>query len=153
MSDNTVSQTHCRLQLTRELAASPDTLFDYFTNPEHLSNWFAPTDDMRTEVRKLDLEIGGSYEIAMINRETAQAHVVVGEYLEIDRPNKLVYSWQWQTESDNEISQVTVTFKPNGDKTLLEITHEQFATQESRDKHGQGWNGCLNRLETAVGPR
>jgi hypothetical protein len=27
------------------------------------------------------------------------------------------------------------------------ITHEQFTSTEDRDKHNEGWNGCLNRLQ------
>ena len=45
---------------------------------------------------------------------------------------------------------VTVLFKPDGDGTLLTLTHEQFADEELRDRHQHGWNGALDKLEKLV---
>lgn len=45
---------------------------------------------------------------------------------------------------------VTVLFIPDGDGTLLTVTHEQFANEEARDGHRQGWDGALDKLEKFV---
>lgn len=47
---------------------------------------------------------------------------------------------------------VTVTLRAQGQGTETTLTHEKFDTAESRDKHEQGWNGCLARLEKALVP-
>jgi len=39
---------------------------------------------------------------------------------------------------------------PEGEATKVTITHEQFANTEDRDKHNEGWNGCLNRLQRTL---
>jgi hypothetical protein len=45
---------------------------------------------------------------------------------------------------------VTVLFMPDGDGTLLTVMHEQFASDEARDGHRQGWDAALDKLEKFV---
>ncbi len=42
---------------------------------------------------------------------------------------------------------MTVLLKPDGDGTLLTLTHEQFAAADARDRHQGGWNGAFDKLE------
>jgi uncharacterized protein YndB with AHSA1/START domain len=44
-------------------------------------------------------------------------------------------------------SLVTVEFKPDGDGTMLTLTHIQFFDEAARDRHQHGWNGALDKLE------
>ena len=61
-------------------------------------------------------------------------------------PDKLVYTWSWEDGSVTG-TLVTVEFRDLGSATELVLTHERFPTTEWRDKHGEGWTGCLGRLE------
>ena len=45
---------------------------------------------------------------------------------------------------------MTLVLKPDGDGTLLTLTHEQFVDEDSRNGHEQGWNGSLDKLEKFV---
>jgi uncharacterized protein YndB with AHSA1/START domain len=45
-------------------------------------------------------------------------------------------------------SLVTVEFKPDGDGTLLTLTHSQFLDEPARDRHQHGWSAALDKLET-----
>jgi uncharacterized protein YndB with AHSA1/START domain len=45
---------------------------------------------------------------------------------------------------------VTVAFEAKGNETELTLTHERFASAEQRDRHSEGWTGCLARLEEAL---
>ena len=65
-------------------------------------------------------------------------------------PNeKLVFSWKW---ADSElITRVTLDFRAVSEtETELTLTHEGFPETEIRDRHDQGWDGCLSRLADAV---
>jgi len=73
-------------------------------------------------------------------------HTVFGEYREVSEPKKLVYTWSWEDGSMSG-SLVTVEFGDLGSATELLLTHECFPSTEWRDKHGQGWSGCLGRLQ------
>src|ERR1700692_1322086 len=62
---------------------------------------------------------------------------------------QLVYTWRWEGGPTAD-TLVTVDFAPDGDATKVTITHEQFTNTEDRDKHNEGWNGCLNRLQRTL---
>jgi hypothetical protein len=42
---------------------------------------------------------------------------------------------------------VTVDIKPDGDGSLLTLTHERFFDEEARDRHQSGWTGALDKME------
>jgi len=62
-------------------------------------------------------------------------------------PNqRLVFSWAWHSTPERE-SQVAVMLKPEGEGTLLTLTHEQLFDQAARDGHERGWLTGLDKLE------
>ena len=145
-----INQQQLSLTLTREFSVDPETLFSYLTEPSHLVHWFAPTDDLTTEVHDLDLSVGGTYRVSMLDPANEQSFTVSGKYIEIDRPKRLVFSWHWESKDSDEVSRVTFEIHPTTSGSRLELCHDQFDGQESADKHNQGWNGCLDRLEKAI---
>jgi uncharacterized protein YndB with AHSA1/START domain len=61
-------------------------------------------------------------------------------------PNeKIVFSWAWQSTPER-VSQVTLTFKPDGAETILTLTHEMFADEAARNNHMGGWTFSLDRF-------
>ena len=72
--------------------------------------------------------------------------LVRGVYREVVPNRRLVHTWCWEG-SDAE-SLVTVDLAPeSAGTTRLTLTHSRFAQAEARDKHAQGWTGCLAKLE------
>ena len=80
------------------------------------------------------------------HRADGEEHDVSGVYREVVPNQKLVFTWAWRTTPERE-SLVTVTFKPDGDGTLLTLLHEQFFDEAARDRHAYGWTGTLDKLE------
>jgi uncharacterized protein YndB with AHSA1/START domain len=79
-----------------------------------------------------------------------EVHAIVGEYKEISRPNRLVYTWAWESSDDAEMATetiVTVEFSGDGDGTAVELTHTGFPSEGNRDQHAHGWEGCFANLE------
>lgn len=73
-----------------------------------------------------------------------------GEFLEIVRPTKLVYSWL--VEDQTVPSRVTVMFSEQEDGTLVRVVHDRIATLDLAENHEMGWIGCLKGLsEYAAG--
>ena len=99
--------TDTSLKLTRLIQADAAKVFDAWTQPQHLNLWSAPEGmDVEAEV---DLSVGGKYRIRMKGAEGE--FNAVGEYLEIDRPNRLRYTWSWEEEgNDYYETVVTVEF-------------------------------------------
>jgi len=77
--------------------------------------------------------------------ESGEYHEVGGVYREMVPNARLVFSWAWHSTPERQ-SVVTVSLKPDGDGTLLTLTHEQFFDSAARDGHQRGWNGALEKL-------
>jgi uncharacterized protein YndB with AHSA1/START domain len=139
-----VKQGHS-LTLERRLKAAPDQVWRAWTDPQALMRWFAPSDDFETPTVECDLRVGGRYRIVMKSPD-GELHDVRGVYREIVPNERLVFSWAWQSEPDDE-SIVTITLRPDGAGTELTLQHDKLPSVTSRDKHQHGWIGCLDRLE------
>jgi len=135
------------LVISRTYPASVDRVFKAWTDANQLGQWFAPTDDYTTKAN-VDLRVGHEYRIA-ITHKGGNVHTILGTYRLIDPPRKLVYTWRWEGGPMAD-TLVTVDFAPEGEATKVTITHEQFTNTEDRDKHNEGWNGCLNRLQRTL---
>ena len=61
---------------------------------------------------EVDLRVGGNYRIEM-TRPDGQSHVAIGQYHEIEEPNKLVYSWRWE-DAEGPDTMITVNLEQNG---------------------------------------
>jgi uncharacterized protein YndB with AHSA1/START domain len=131
------------LLITRTLAASSERLWRAWTDPVELAAWMWPP-SFGTECL-VQLEVGGNFRIASESAGMA----VSGEYLEVEEPHRLVFTWRWDGEDAETL--VTVTFAPAGSETRLEVLHERFETVEECASHEQGWNDCLDRLPSHLG--
>ncbi len=133
------------LRIERSFQATPEEVFDAWTDPEVLRRWWAVDPAGRTPVAEVDLRVGGRYRLSM-EQPDGTRHTVAGEYLEVVRPERLVYSWAWEQDDgrlDEHASTVTVQFNGEGDQTKLVLEHTDLASSESRDRHADGWSACL----------
>jgi uncharacterized protein YndB with AHSA1/START domain len=133
--------TH-ELVVRRVIAAPAARLFDAWTTPEALLAWFGPR-DVRCIAAEVDLRVGGGYRLG---NELADGRVlwIAGTFEQVERPTKLVYSWQIGSEP---ASRVTVQFAPiTDDRTEVIVVHERIEDATTRDDHQRGWVGCLDSL-------
>ena len=133
------------LAIVRKLKASPQAVWRALTQPEALKQWMGPSDEFQVLVAETDVRVGGRYHIVMKSPD-GEEHDVSGVYREVVANRKLVYTWAWKSTPERE-SLVTIELTPAGDGTELMLKHERFADKESRDRHEQGWTGCVRRLE------
>ena len=135
------------LVLKRRLKARPATVWRAWTDPERIMLWWG-TAGAQTLLAEADPRVGGRFRIAFRTPD-GERHEVGGAYREVQPDERLVFSWAWHTTPERE-SQVTVALKPDGDGTLLTLTHEMFADEKARDDHRGGWGMALDRLELAI---
>jgi uncharacterized protein YndB with AHSA1/START domain len=133
------------LRLVRTIKAPPDKVFAAWTEPQALKRWMAPSGDMTVTVAETDLRIGGRYRIVMREPDGTE-HRVGGTYHEIDPGRRLAFSWAWEDSPDRQ-TLVTVELHESDVGTEVVLTHSGFADAQSRDRHDQGWTGCIGRLE------
>lgn len=122
--------------------ASREEIFEAFSNPEIMSKWFYPYDEMRVEVSNT-FEVGGKYVLKIYNKDD-DMFIHEGEYQEIIPPEKLVFTWN-SALVQNTI--VTIEFNEVDSGTEITLTHELLPTEEEVERHKAGWTSVLNRLE------
>ena len=142
------SAAETRLELRRTLDAPPREVFEAWTRPETIRQWFAPG-PMTVPLVEVDLRPGGRYRIAMREPDGTQ-YVATGTYEEVVPDERLVFTWTWEG-GDGEQTLVTVSLAERDGKTELLLVHERFATAASRSRHLDGWNGCLDKLAQRLG--
>lgn len=136
------------LTIKKTFATSQERLFSMWTDENLVKKWFCPDPTMTVPLAEIDARDGGHYRIVMQNKD-GETYSPSGVY-ELVRPHdKLVFSWKW---ADSEvITRVTLEFRAiNGSQTELTLIHEGFPGEEMRDRHNDGWNGCLARLTQAI---
>jgi uncharacterized protein YndB with AHSA1/START domain len=139
------------LQIRRTYKAPVAAVYAAWTDPEQLKQWMAPSDAFGPTEATADVRVGGRYRIIM-HAPDGEVHRVGGVYQEVVPNKKLVYTWAWESTPERE-SLVTVEFRPADEGTELVVTHQRFADEQARDKHQEGWVGCLARLGRFVLPR
>jgi len=141
---STQTATKPSLTLKRRLKAPPAKVFAAWIDPEKVKRWMGPSGGKALHVES-DPRTGGRYRWVM-QSPTGEEHDVGGVYREVIPNEKLVFTWAWKSTPERE-SLVTVLLKPDGDGTLLTLTHEQFFDDEARDRHQGGWTGALDKME------
>jgi glutathione S-transferase len=135
------------LVVRRTINASAERLFQAWTEPAQLRQWWGPAGVDCTGA-EVDLRAGGAYRIA--NRFPDGRIVwITGKFEEIDAPRRLVYTWQIDPASVPE--RVTIQFEPRGNATEVIVTHERIETRAAREEHARGWHACLEGLGKYAG--
>lgn len=128
------------LTLRRTFPAARERVFRAWTEREALQQWFRPMGTGLT-ITKLDVQVGGSFSFDFADGSDS----IVGSYLEIVRPAKLVFTWSFSATLGKE-TVVTIEFIEHGPATEIVLTHERFSSEEMRSNHQAGWQSLLDRL-------
>lgn len=147
MSDDRV------LRIERRYSAPPEAVFDAFTDPEQIAEWWGP-EGMHVPEFAFEARVGGAWATTMENADGQQFHVS-GVYTAVDRPGHLAFTWAWRQEdgSRGHETVVDITFAAFNDGTLLTLVQRSFETAEQRDNHRGGWMSSFNDLERYLGAR
>jgi uncharacterized protein YndB with AHSA1/START domain len=135
------------LQIKRFINAPRARVYAAWTDPSQLKQWWGP-ESVRTRNFAADIRVGGKYRWDLINQEDEEMSVF-GEYRELVPGKKIVFTWKWDDDDvwENRNSIVTVELSDRDGGTELLLKHEQLPSEESRDRHSEGWNSVLDRLE------
>ena len=132
----------------RVMPAPPEDVYDQWLDPDALAEFMCPAPARSRDVQ-CEAWIGGRLQIVMVDGETTIK--IVGEYLELDRPRRLEFTWKSDHHGGFE-SVVTVSFEPHGDgETLMTIEHA-LPPQLVGD-HQQGWQQIAELLARRLQPR
>lgn len=122
------------------IEAEPEDIFPYLTESEKYLLWMGVS-------AELDARPGGIFKVDPNGRD-----VIFGEYLEVEPPRRVVFTWGWK-EPGHPVpagsTTVEIELIPQDEGTLLRLVH-RGVTGPSRDKHEFGWSHYLGRLQTIL---
>jgi uncharacterized protein YndB with AHSA1/START domain len=161
-----------RFVINRSFAAPIDVMYDMWTQAEHMSRWSPPT-GFTMWFSRADIRVGGSSFYLMTNGSSENNVTMYGRvaYLEMDKPNRLVYTQQFCDEHENisrhpmaptwpatmlttvqfteeaeDRTRVTVTWEPHG----AVATEELETFMKARGGMTMGWTGSFDKLEAVL---
>ena len=151
MNAATTTPPVAQLTVRREISATPEELFDAFLDAESLAEFMRPGSDRHSEV-VTDPRVGGKFLINMHVKDGVIPHW--GEYRELDRPRKLVFTWVSKNTNQQE-SVVTIHFHPVSRTTpRTEVVLTQVLLPEAQVKgHIGGWTRVMELLDELYSER
>ncbi len=119
-SDVAASSADREIVMTRVFDAPRELVFDAWTDPKHVAEWWGPR-GFTTTVSEHDLRVGGLWRFVMHGPDgTDYQNRVV--YREIVRPERLVYTHGSDADPDQFLA--TIVFAAEGAKTRLTLRME-----------------------------
>jgi uncharacterized protein YndB with AHSA1/START domain len=127
------------LRVERRIAARPAAVYAYLTDSERWARW-------QGESAEIEPVPGGRFRMTVANASTAE-----GEFVALEPDRRVVFTWGWvgHPAVPPGSSTVEVELLPDGDGTLVRLTHRGLPPEE-RSIHRAGWDHYLPRLAAAA---
>ncbi len=135
------------LVVRRQIAVPRERVFAAWLDSESLAHWMRPGDVTHATVA-VDPRVGGAFRIVMQGRRDGVDHEHRGEYLVIEPPSLLSFTWISRS-TDYEPTVVTIEFHERGTGTELVLTHRRLAPK-AVEGHRKGWTDILRVLDEAL---
>jgi uncharacterized protein YndB with AHSA1/START domain len=148
MTDSTHgTATDQTVLITRLFDAPRAQVFAAWTDPEQVSQWFGPEHfDAPHERIRIDLRVGGRYELTMVRRGGGGEHAIGYEIVELVEPELLVLRSDPMPEAGMpEPTVVRIEFYDHGPKTRMTLSDGPFPP--AAGGHAEtGWHGAFDKL-------
>ncbi|MEX0984889.1 MAG: SRPBCC domain-containing protein [Actinomycetota bacterium] len=124
------------LEVERYMAATPDEVFAFLTDAARYTKWMG-------RAAELDPRPGGIYRVEM-----SEGVVALGEYVEVDPPVRIVFTWGWVGSADVPPGSTTVEIALEAAEggTSLHLRHSGLPDEAANVLHREGWEMYLGRL-------
>ena len=141
------------LEMRRVLGAPSAVVFRALSDPLELAKYWGPEGFTIPSVDS-ELRVGGHYRIAM-QPPDGELFYLEGEFLEVDPPRALSYTFRWEPpDVDDRETVVSLSLRDlSSASTELRFAQGDFATEQRRMVHEDGWAQTLDKLETLVSAR
>jgi uncharacterized protein YndB with AHSA1/START domain len=129
------------VRVTRRFGAAPQRVFDAWLDAKTAGRWLFATANGRSECVEIDARAGGWFYI--VERRGNETVDHIGEYIELERPRRLVFTL-FAEKYSLQFERVTVVLGPLGAGCELELTHETSPELAARVR--RCWIEMLDRL-------
>lgn len=133
----------------RHIMASAERLFDAWIEPAVVGTWMFGPNVREEEIVSLDADpkLGGRYSFVVRREGKLLEHA--GQYLEVDRPRRLSFTWGVRPQEQESRAHVEIVPREKG----CEVTVSQDLSAEWADfkpKAEEAWRHMLEALDRAV---
>ncbi|MEM1097591.1 MAG: SRPBCC domain-containing protein [Planctomycetota bacterium] len=140
------------IRLHKLVRASRERVFEAWTTPEQMCEWFAPEPDIVCKDVSIEPKVGGAFRFTM--QSPNATHTGGGTITAFDRPTKLAYTWSWEGMPDFgadslvtiELFEAQNPYDPEQPATEVVLTHAKLNSAAERSEHTGGWWGTLRAL-------
>ncbi len=136
------------LRIERTFAAPAERVFDAWTSEEVMRRWWHAEKGWETPEAEVDLQLGGAVRVVMRDPESGDEFGGGGEYVEIDPPRRLAFTWVWDNETRRTL--IEIDFHDRGERTDVVFTHSNLIDMESVRGHEGGWTRAMDNLDRAL---
>lgn len=131
-----------KINIEAKISSELDTVFNAFTNPEHIVNWNFASDDWCCPSASVDLREGGVYSARMEAKDGSFGFDFEAVYTKVEKPELIEFKM-----ADDRI--VTVSFIKLVDGILVNETFDA-ETQNPPEMQKQGWQSILNNFKKYI---
>jgi len=135
------------LTVTRRFTASAERVFDAWLDPQTVARWLFTTPTGRIVHVAIDARVGGTF---VITRRDGEDVEHTGQYLEIERPRRLAFTFAVPRFS-SATTKVAIDIVPLESGCELTLTHEGVLPEWS-ERTREGWNSLTDKLAATLGP-
>lgn len=135
------------VRVTRRFSASPERVFDAWLDPVSAGKWLFATPAGQMVRVEIDARAGGKF--IFVDRRDGEDIEHTGEYFEIDRPRRLVFSF-CVPKFSKESTRVSLAIFPSESGCELTLTHEGVLP-EYAERTEAGWSAILDGLTKVLG--
>jgi len=138
-----------RLVFKRVIPASPEEVFEAWTEPEVIRQWLAPGENVVIEART-DVRVGGALHIQS-RAPDGTVHTIDGVFRELSVGQRIALTWNYSGPIElicalETLLQVDLAAASDG-ATVMTVTQTQLATAEAAAIYAEGWPTCFDKLE------
>jgi len=119
-----------------------EKIWDYWTNPDHITHWYFASDDWHAPHAENDLEVGGKFSTRMEAKDGSAGFDMTGVYTFVDHNKTIVYAFGDRT------ARVEFVKQDDGSYTIIETFDPE--DENSRELQEKGWKSILENFKTYV---
>ena len=139
------------LEMRRVLPARSTLVFELFTDPQQLAEWWGP-EGFSTPYLEFDARVGESFRVEMQPPEGDVFHLT-GEFREVVPPTRLAYTFEWEEPDPDDVETlVDLSFRDLGESTEVDLSQGPFKTEARLALHRNGWTDGFDKLEELLSP-
>jgi len=136
--------------MERIFPAPAEAVFDAWTSEEVMRRWWHAEHDWETTEAEVDLRVGGEVRVVMRNPHNGMEYGGGGRYTEIDRPNRLAFTWLWDDDATRTRMLIEIDFEQTDGSTTVRFTHSGLWNEDAVRSHENGWSKCFDNLERTL---